>query len=139
MDDGDEAPIPPTQNAIDSGLPPATVDLTQYRLDSPSGGGETGILGAKAATSLIEEPLNHTRKKIAMTLIGMLALLIVVEVIWGGIFGMSCWVNSKPATCDLADRSLAITQSAVGQMFTAMVGLVGSVVGFYFGSNSGGR
>lgn len=89
------------------------------------------------APTLIDE----TRKKIAFFLLGILALVIILQVIFGSIYSVGCWnygAHKLPSAdpCVIADTSMKLMSSSLTPLFTAMVGLVGSVVGFYFGSKS---
>jgi hypothetical protein len=81
--------------------------------------------------------LDGTRRHIAFLLLGMLAAVILILVLSSGILAVSCWFNAKTdGTCPQAQASLGVLTSVFGTVFTAMVGLVGSVVGFYFGSQT---
>jgi hypothetical protein len=98
-------PPPPTPNAA-TGTPSGVV---KYNLD-----------------------LDETRKQLAYMLlwimIGVIAVLMLVSLV----YSVRCWLNA--GTCPAANDALGILASHVSPVFTAMVGLVGSVVGFYFGS-----
>jgi hypothetical protein len=77
--------------------------------------------------------IDRTREKIAFILLGILAAIILIEVLAGGIFAADCWTQAGD-NCSKVQASLGILTGVLGMVFTAMVGLVGSVVGFYFGS-----
>lgn len=73
-----------------------------------------------------------TRKKIAYFLLWIMIGVIVVVVLVALMFSVDCWLNTS--RCEPAKDALAMLTSSIAPVFTAMVGLVGSVVGFYFGS-----
>jgi lipoprotein signal peptidase len=88
-----------------------------------------------AETPVAVEPtkiLDATRKGIAYFLLSILVGVILLQVISSTVFAVSCWANNN--TCANSNAALQMIVGASGAIFTAMVGLVGSVVGFYFGS-----
>jgi hypothetical protein len=95
-----------------------------------SGGGGGG--GGGTPTSVKPYDLGETQKKIAYFLLWIMVGVIVAMVSVSLVFSIRCWV--EPNTCTAANTALGILISGISPMFTAMVGLVGSVVGFYFGS-----
>ncbi len=54
-----------------------------------------------------------------------------MEALGSAFFAIDCWAFGQ---CANAKDAYAIISAAMGTVFTAMIGLVGSVVGFYFGS-----
>ena len=79
-------------------------------------------------------PLDSDRRMIAFILLAILAGVILVEVFGSGVLAVSCWFSEKDGACPRGQAALGLLTNALGAVFTAMVGLVGSVVGFYFGS-----
>ena len=75
--------------------------------------------------------IDETRQQIAFILLWILGGIIVLEAIGGACFAGDCWLFGR---CDRASTAFGLISSSMGAIFTAMVGLVGSVVGFYFGS-----
>lgn len=119
------APGPPP------GPPPPSIDNAEAALGltvapAPAQGGGSGT------ASVENVDLGNTRKRIAYFLLWILVGVIVVIVLVSVVFSVRCWIN--PDTCTPAATALNILTSNVAPVFTAMVGLVGSVVGFYFGS-----
>ena len=97
-----------------------------------AGGTGTGDGGSPAAVE--DYSIDSTRKRIAFFLLyimaGIVALVAFVSLFYSG----SCWLNGSK--CTQAEGALTLLNTGIAPMFTAMVGLVGSVVGFYFGSKS---
>ena len=80
--------------------------------------------------------LDAPRERIAYILLGTLAAIIVLQAIASSVFAGDCWRYG--GSCNVAGSSLGLITSTMTTIFTAMVGLVGSVVGFYFGSQKQG-
>ena len=103
----------------------------QGRGTAAGAGGESGG-GSPAA--LQDYSLDSTRKRIAFFLLyimaGIVALVALVSLVYSG----DCWLNGSK--CTQAEGARTLLNSGIAPMFTAMIGLVGSVVGFYFGSKS---
>jgi hypothetical protein len=78
--------------------------------------------------------LDSDRRVIAFILLAILAGVILVEVLGSGVLAVSCWFSETNGACPRGQAALGLLTTALGAIFTAMVGLVGSVVGFYFGS-----
>jgi hypothetical protein len=98
------------------------------------GGGSVGGGGTPIAVGPTYT-LDGARRTIAFLLLGMLGTIILVEAIGSAVLATECWVFASPqGSCPAAQSSLAVLTTVLGTVFTAMVGLVGSVVGFYFGS-----
>ena len=84
--------------------------------------------------------LEDTRRWIAFFLLGILTLVILIEVLGAVILAVNCWVYAaRDGSCPAAQTSMGLLTNSLGAVFTAMVGLVGSVVGFYFGSKTTGK
>lgn len=79
--------------------------------------------------------LEQTRANIAYGLLAILLLVVLFQVISSAALSSGCWVWGS--YCPQAEKALSMITSTTQSIFTAMVGLVGSVVGFYFGSKSG--
>ncbi|HET9640619.1 MAG TPA: hypothetical protein VFP12_15575 [Allosphingosinicella sp.] len=97
---------------------------------STLGPGGTGSGGGPVGVEPVE--LGNTRKTIAFFLLWILVGIIVVVVLVSLVFTIMCWLDGTK--CAAATTSLNLLTTSVSPVFTAMVGLVGSVVGFYFGS-----
>jgi uncharacterized membrane protein YeaQ/YmgE (transglycosylase-associated protein family) len=78
------------------------------------------------------EDLGKTRRGIAYLLLAMLGAIIAVELIYAMIYSASCFVDAK--SCAAGTAAYQLILDGIDPVFTAMIGLVGSVVGFYFGS-----
>lgn len=78
--------------------------------------------------------LEQTRANIAYALLAILFLVVAFEVLSGAALSGACWTWGS--YCRQANASLSMIASSTQPIFTAMIGLVGSVVGFYFGSKS---
>lgn len=115
--------IPSLDEAVPAG-PPAD--------PAPTGTG-TGTGGSPAAVQ--DYSLDSTRKRIAFFLLFIMAAIVGLVALVSLIYSVDCWRNV--GKCTQAEGALTLLNSGIAPMFTAMVGLVGSVVGFYFGSKSG--
>lgn len=76
--------------------------------------------------------LGKTRESIAFRLLWLLAAIVAGYLLVSVIFSQACWQSS---TCDIKD-AYAMAAGSFATVFAALLGLVGSVVGFYFGSQS---
>lgn len=141
-----EPPVDPAAGPSDTPLnDQAPVDLTGLTASTAAQAGvasaviahaPTDTPGPESATSEGFKPfsMDETRQMIALLLLGALLLIILVEVLFAGFFSINCWMFGK---CDdRAVKAIGIISNSVQPIFTAMVGLVGSVVGFYFGSKN---
>lgn len=99
------------------------------------GGGGTGSGGSPAAVQDYST-LDFTRKRIAFFLLYIMAGIVVLVALVALLYSFDCWLNGEKK-CVQAEGALTLLNTGIAPMFTAMVGLVGSVVGFYFGSKSG--
>lgn len=92
--------------------------------------------GASAATGtavgLQDYSEDETRERIAYFLLWIMIGVIIAVVLVALMFSVDCWLH--PGRCEPAKDALAMLTTSISPVFTAMVGLVGSVVGFYFGS-----
>ncbi|MEA3061948.1 MAG: hypothetical protein QOJ94_1729 [Sphingomonadales bacterium] len=100
--------------------------------DPASGGSDGGGGGSPAAVQ--DYSLDTTRKRIAFFLLYIMAGIVVLVAVVSLFYSLGCWVNGTK--CTRAEGALTLLSSGITPMFTAMIGLVGSVVGFYFGSKS---
>jgi hypothetical protein len=101
----------------------------------PPSGGVTGSGGGTALGAAVGvEPyqMERTRAKIALFLLWIMVGIIVVVVLISLTYSVDCWL--RPDRCTSAKDALAMLTGGVSPVLTALVGLVGSVVGFYFGS-----
>lgn len=110
-----------------------SVDLTKIGPTGSSGHKSDPGLGSAVGVGPPED-LGETRRRIAYILLGILAAIIAVELVYAMIFSGSCFLDKE--TCQSGDAAYKLILDAIGPVFTAMIGLVGSVVGFYFGSQS---
>lgn len=99
---------PPDAGATAGAPPPADAQIEDYSIDS-------------------------TRKKIAFFLLYIMAAVIALVALVSLFYSANCWMFGGDK-CTQATEALTLLNNGVAPMFTAMVGLVGSVVGFYFGS-----
>jgi ABC-type dipeptide/oligopeptide/nickel transport system permease component len=74
----------------------------------------------------------RARQRLAFLIVYLLAGVIVVIVVAGVVGGLACW--SGGTRCDAVTRSLAVLTNSTSTVFTALIGLTGSIIGFYFGS-----
>jgi hypothetical protein len=134
----------PPPGATGSGGSGGVIDLTTVAPVQPASGAAGGTGGASpdsrgTATGVSGYTLDKTRQLIAFFLLGILALIVLVQVIGSAVFAGDCWFfDHVKGSCPQAQASLGVLTSALGSVFTAMIGLVGSVVGFYFGSQKQG-
>jgi len=79
--------------------------------------------------------VDATRQWIAFVLLGILGAFVFAEVLATVVLAFDCWVGHD-GKCTQEGVAMDLLTRGVGGAFTAIVGLVGSVVGFYFGSQS---
>ncbi|HEY1752536.1 MAG TPA: hypothetical protein VGG29_14855 [Caulobacteraceae bacterium] len=75
----------------------------------------------------------RARAIIAYILLGVLVLSVLVMLIAGVVLAADCYMAKS---CTNAKDSMTVMTSSVGLIFTPIVGLVGSVIGFYFGAKA---
>lgn len=105
-----------------------------------TGSGDTSARAAVAnaedkgtATTITDNiRLGKTRESIAFRLLWLLAAIVAGYLLVSVIFSQACWQSSE---CDIKD-AYAMAAGSFATVFAALLGLVGSVVGFYFGSQS---
>lgn len=77
-----------------------------------------------------------TQRQIAFMLlyimIGVIAIITIMSL------GYSVGCSRDVKACPINGNALKLLNDSMSPIFTAMIGLVGSVVGFYFGSKQGG-
>ena len=131
MADEDPAkPVQPQPAATDTDVP----DINALAADDDTAPVPTP---PSAAASVSDFELDRTRKQLAYRLLWILIGIIAIIMLMSVIYSVRCWTTNK--TCGDATQALGILTGAASPIFTAMVGLVGSVVGFYFGSKSSVR
>ncbi|KMO12300.1 hypothetical protein [Methylobacterium platani] len=77
----------------------------------------------------------RARVRIAYILLAMLGLAVCCILAVGSYLALTCYAGR---TCGEAKEAFALLGSTVGLIFTPIVGLVGSAIGFYLGSKSAG-
>jgi hypothetical protein len=77
--------------------------------------------------------VDKTRENIAYALLWILAGFVIAEVLSSIVLAFECWLGSD-GKCPQETASMDLLTRGVGGAFTAIIGLVGSVIGFYFGS-----
>lgn len=93
---------------------------------SASGAAETSLaVGA-------DKTLSATREAIAFRLITLLGGVVGAYLFISLIFSLSCWTSNN---CTVQE-SYNMSAASFTTVFTALIGIVGSVVGFYFGSKT---
>ncbi len=104
------------------------------------GGRSAGAAPDKGSPTGVEpsRSIDATRERIAYILLGTLGAIVALQAIAGIVFAADCWGSGGKESCDLAKSSLGLVTNTLSTIFTAMIGLVGSVVGFYFGSQKQG-
>lgn len=121
-------PKPPTRRSASSSTatpighavtPGTTATATEPDRGTPTDVTDAGDLG-------------RTRRQIALFLLWITAGVIGAPIFATIIFSGWCWLNA--ASCTPAATALDLLSRNMSQYVTAMIGLVGSVVGFYFGS-----
>ncbi len=95
--------------------------------------GSPGDRGSPAG--LRRTSLEDTRERIAWMVLATLAGVILLDALVSALLAQGCWTYGR---CDRASAALGLLTTTLGTIFTAMIGLVGSVVGFYFGSRKAG-
>ncbi|HEX8573343.1 MAG TPA: hypothetical protein VF759_11395 [Allosphingosinicella sp.] len=120
----DPAPAAPSIDDAEAALNLGTIPA------ATAGPGGAGPGGGPVGVEPVE--LGNTRKTIAYFLLWILVGIIVVIVLVSLVFSINCWMDATK--CTAATTALNLLTTSVSPVFTAMVGLVGSVVGFYFGS-----
>lgn len=101
--------------------------------DAARTGTGTGDGGSPAAVQ--DYSLDSTRKRIAFFLLFIMAAIVALVALVSLIYSVGCW-RGGGTQCTQAEGALTLLNTGISPMFTAMVGLVGSVVGFYFGSKA---
>jgi hypothetical protein len=76
------------------------------------------------------------RGRIAYALLAALFAVVIFLLIAGMVIARSCYFSTD--NCSASKNTLEILTTVTGLIFSTFVGLVGSVVGFYFGSKAGG-
>ncbi len=75
------------------------------------------------------------RVRITYVLLAMLGLAVVCVLAVGCYLALTCYAAKA---CSDAKDAFALMSATVALIFTPIVGLVGSAIGFYFGSKSAG-
>ena len=115
--------------------PKALSTAVQQKIDTGTGDPPPEGPAVTPAKVIAYDP-NVTREKLAYFLLWIMIGIIAVFAILSTTYSVDC-LNGHDAKCTLESESLNIVVTTLSPIFTAMVGLVGSVVGFYFGSKQG--
>lgn len=83
---------------------------------------------------VVPASIDLTRQRIAYLLLWIMIGIMVVIILVSLAYSIGCWRDVTQ--CTAASNALGVLTSSISPIFTAMVGLVGSVVGFYFGSKN---
>jgi hypothetical protein len=75
--------------------------------------------------------LGATQEKIALRILWILTAIIATIFLLSVVLGGWCFFDK--AQCDASGNALRLVTGTTKDIFTAMLGLAGSVVGFYFG------
>lgn len=115
-------PAPAAALDINAVVTPGTPETASPAAQTPAG------------TEAYDLKLAYTRESIAFFLLWITAGVIGAAAVATVVFSGWCWLNVR--SCQAAGTALDLLSRNMSQYVTAMIGLVGSVVGFYFGSNS---
>lgn len=100
---------------------PATIAPTTDARGTALGLGDTTFVG--------------TQRRIAFMLLWIMIGVIAIITVMSLGYSLRCAFDG--AACDTGSSALKLLNDSMSPIFTAMIGLVGSVVGFYFGSKQG--
>jgi hypothetical protein len=107
------------------------------------GGHTAGVATPQVKSAAAVEPnydpapaQEKARAIIAYILLAVLVLVAIVMLIAALVLAQACYASTD---CKNAKDALAVLTNAVGLVFTPIVGLVGSVIGFYFGAKSASK
>lgn len=118
----------------DTNSPSGAVAAPLMSLSSLGAGPPAGALPAAVVMPYNPEPQQErTRGYITYALLGTLLLVILFLVAVGALLARDCYVQSS---CASAQASLGIITGIMNIVFTPIIGLVGSVIGFYFGAKT---
>ena len=78
-----------------------------------------------------------TRRWLARAVILLLTLIVVAIAGLSTVYSFDCWYYGDDGRCTRAKQSIDDLVTSIQPIFTALIGLVGSVIGFYFGSREG--
>lgn len=80
-----------------------------------------------------------TQRRIAFMLLWiMIGVIAIITIVSLG-YSLRCSLSATTGdACEMGGAGLDLLTKSLSPIFTAMIGLVGSVVGFYFGSKQGG-
>lgn len=81
---------------------------------------------------VVREHAESTRRWLAYSIMMLLGVVVAAIGISSLYYSYQCWL--APGQCQAASSALNTLVDGLQPMFTALTGLVGSVVGFYFGS-----
>lgn len=116
--------------AADAPSPSINDAIANVPTDAVPPGPASPIIGTP--TGVVPYDENKTRENIAYLLLALLIGVIAVVVLVSLFYSFDCRFGGDKCQTDSA--ALQLLTSQVAPIFTAVIGIVGSVVGFYFGS-----
>lgn len=128
-DDKSASGAPKSLDAAIEAANPATPNSTAT--DTPVTADDQEVVKYRGKYSFAD-----TQRDLAFRLVSVMIGIVVVIAIVSVTYSISCWARpgTEPQPCGAAGAALNLLTTSLSPVFTAMVGLVGSVVGFYFGS-----
>jgi hypothetical protein len=114
--------------------PPPLDSVVEQQVQSQGTGSSSSVGGnlTPAGTEKYNLQLDQTRKAIAMFLLWILVAVVALYMIVALFYSARCFYDAQQ--CGGGERALSLLTNGVTPIFTAMIGVIGSVVGFYFGS-----
>ncbi|KPF62380.1 hypothetical protein IP88_14855 [alpha proteobacterium AAP81b] len=113
--------------------PTAPIDLSAIR---PTSTADPNTSPTATSVTRFGSLNDRTRTYIAYALVGLLAALVVFHFIQSLQLVSACHAATAATLCKVEIDAFTLAAKETQNIFTAIVGLVGSVVGFYFGQKS---
>lgn len=125
----------PDDTAPPAAGPPSLNDTVNSRSGAPAAAAPTA--DARGTVVGLGEPtFVGTQRRIAFMLLWIMIGVIAITTVMSLGYSVRCSIDG--AACVTNSAALKLLNDSLSPIFTAMIGLVGSVVGFYFGSKQGG-